>query len=108
LSGSERRKSPRHAVDLPVRCTASGRTFPGHLKDICRDAALVESHELCPLETRVVISMELPGYDGAVEIGGRVIRLAAGEGDARGMAILFTDLSPAAATRIDFFLAGLD
>ena len=91
-----------------MRCTAQGQTFPGHLKDICRDAALVESHHICPLETRVVLSMELPGNEGAVDIGGKVIRLAAGEGDARGMAILFTDLSPAAATRIDFFLATLD
>jgi len=108
VNGRERRKYPRHVVDIPVRCTAEGRTFPGHLKDICRDAALVESHQLCPLETRVVIVMDLPDSDGVVEIGGRVIRLAAGEGDARGMAILFTDVSPAAATRIDFFLARLE
>jgi PilZ domain-containing protein len=108
LTGAERRKSPRHVVDIPVRCTALGQTFPGHLKDICRDAALVESHQVCPLETRVVLSMELPGNEGVVDIGGKVIRLAAGEGDARGMAILFTDLTPTAATRIDFFLATLD
>jgi hypothetical protein len=34
-----------------------------------------------------------------------VIRLAEGEGDARGMAVLFTEATPTAATRIDLFLS---
>jgi len=34
-----------------------------------------------------------------------VIRLTEGEGDARGMAVLFTEATPAAATRIDLFLS---
>jgi hypothetical protein len=101
---AERRKSPRKSVDLPVRCVADGRAFPGRLRDICRDAALVESHQACALQTRVVLAMDLPGA-GAVEVAGRVIRLARGEGDARAMAVLFTDATPAAATRIDLFLS---
>lgn len=104
MSGADRRKSPRKAVDLPVRCLVDGRSFPGRLRDICRDAALVEAHEACPLDTRVVLALELPGA-GAVEVAGRVIRLAEGEGDARGMAVLFTGATPAAATRIDLFLS---
>ena len=104
MTGAERRKSPRKAVDLPVRCTADGRSFPGRLKDICRDAALVEAHQPCALDSRVVISVDLPGA-GTVEVAARVIRLAEGEGDARGMAVLFTAATPAAATRIDLFLS---
>ena len=104
MSGADRRKSPRKAVDLPVRCLVDGRSFPGRLRDICRDAALVEAHEPLPLDTRVVLALELPGA-GAVEVAGRVIRLAEGEGDARGMAVLFTGATPAAATRIDLFLS---
>ncbi len=104
MSGADRRKNPRKAVDLPVRCLVDGRSFPGRLRDICRDAALVEAHEAFPLETRMVLALELPGA-GAVEVAGRVIRLAEGEGDARGMAVLFTGATPAAATRIDLFLS---
>ena len=104
MNGAERRKSPRKPADLPVRCLVDGRAFPGRLRDICRDAALVDVHEVIPLETRVVLSVDLPGA-GAVEVAGRVIRLAEGEGDARGIAILFTDATPAAATRIDLFLS---
>jgi hypothetical protein len=104
VSGAERRKSPRRAADLPVRCVAEGRSFPARLKDICRDAALIEAHQACPLESRVVLALELPGA-GALEVAGRVIRLTAGEGDARAMAVLFTEATPTAATRIDLFLS---
>jgi hypothetical protein len=100
----ERRKSPRKPADLPVRCMADGRSFPGRLRDICRDAALVEVHEALPLDARVVLTVDLPGA-GTVEVAGRVIRLTEGEGDARSMAVLFTDATPAAATRIDLFLS---
>ena len=104
MTGPERRKSPRKPADVPVRCQAEGRTFPGRLRDICRDAALVDVHEALPLDTRVLLAMHLPGV-GAVEVTGRVIRLAEGEGDARGIAVLFTDATPSAATRIDLFLS---
>jgi hypothetical protein len=104
VNGPERRKNPRKPADVPVRCQAEGRTFPGRLRDICRDAALVDVHQPVPLETRVVLTLDLPGV-GMVEVAGRVIRLAEGEGDARGIAVVFTDATPTAATRIDLFLA---
>jgi Tfp pilus assembly protein PilZ len=86
---------------------AEGVSFPGRLRDICRDAALVETHHDCALETRVVLALELPGGGGILEVAGRVIRLAPGEGDAQGMAVLFTEATPAAATRIDLLLSKL-
>jgi hypothetical protein len=104
VTGAERRRSPRKTAELPVRCRVEGRSFPARLRDICRDAALIEAHEAYPLETRMVLAIDLPGA-GAVEVAGRVIRLAEGEGDARGMAVLFTDATPAAVTRIDLFLS---
>ena len=102
--GAERRKNPRKRGGAARALAVEGRAFPARLKDICRDAALVEAHEAFPLETRVVLTLDLPGA-GVVEVAGRVIRLAEGEGDARGMAILFTDATPTAATRIDLFLS---
>ena len=38
----ERRKNPRFVVHVPVRLMAGSLTTQGQLKDICRDAALVE------------------------------------------------------------------
>jgi hypothetical protein len=36
---------------------------------------------------------------------GKVVRLSPGPGGNHDMAVLFTDLSPAAETRIDYFIA---
>jgi hypothetical protein len=104
VTGADRRKNPRKAVDLPVRCSSEGMSFPARLKDICRDAALIEAHYACALETRIMLALDLPGA-GPLEVAGRVIRLAEGEGDARGMAVLFTEATPADATCIDLFLS---
>ena len=79
-----------------------GQAVPGHLKDLCRDAALVEVQEPCELGTPVRIAWA--GGDGEIEVAGRVIRLAHGEGEAPAMAVLFGDVAPAAATAIELMI----
>jgi Tfp pilus assembly protein PilZ len=102
---SDRRKQPRFDVDVPVRLSANGVAFPGFLCDICRDAAWVESQRICVVGTEVSVALELPGTGGPMQIEGRVIRIGPGDREPNGMAILFNDLPPAVATRIDFFVA---
>jgi hypothetical protein len=92
-------------VDVPVRVEAEGATLTGRLHDICRDAALVESPRSWPLGTPVTVAFELPGTGGPLLVSGTVARLAAAPDGMSGMAILFTQLTPAAETRIDFFFA---
>jgi hypothetical protein len=102
----ERRKSPRVQVEIPVRVTAEGAPHPGRLRDICRDAALVEVDRLWPLDTVVALAMELPGTGGPLEVVGRIVRqVPANPGGPHAVAVLFTGVAPAAATRIDFFIA---
>jgi hypothetical protein len=98
----ERRKNPRVTVDLPVKVWVGGDAVPGHLKDICRDAALVEIHHRCDVGTPIRIAWET--RDGAVEVSGRVIRLALGEGDAQAVAMLFGDVPSFAATQIELLI----
>ena len=98
----ERRRNPRVPVDLPVRVVVEGRTIPGRLKDLCRDAALVEVHHRCDMGTPVTIGWET--RDGTVEVAGRVIRLALGEGDSQAVAILFGEVPSAAATQIELLI----
>ncbi len=105
MTSVERRREPRFVVDLPVRLLVGGRTVPGYIVDICRDAAWVESETPCSIEAIVSLSVEFPGAEGgAIDIIGRVIRVGAGEKAPHGMALLFTGLTPAATTRIDFFI----
>lgn len=103
----ERRRSPRYELKAPVRLGLGDETLPGLLRDICRDAALVESPREIALETPVTLVLELPGI-GALQVTGRVVRHPAPEGDIHPLAILFTDLPPAAATRIDLLLGQLE
>jgi len=103
MSGAERRKHPRVVVELPVRLTVEGTAAPARLHDICRDAALVETHHRCLVGTRVSMAWS-SSRGGMVEVAGTVLRVSAAEGDARRVAILFADVAPAAATAIELLL----
>jgi hypothetical protein len=100
----ERRRSPRVPVDVPVRLTLGRESMPGRLRDICRDAALVEVHRECALGSDVSLMFELAEEDGPLQVAGQIIRLAPGDGDARAVAVLFRDLHPSAEGRIEMFL----
>jgi hypothetical protein len=101
----ERRKSPRFEVNVAARLTTQGLVFAGQLRDICRDAAWIESARECPIGATVTVAMELPGTGGPIEVSGTVIRVGPGEHQPHGLAVLFEDIPPSAATRIDFFVA---
>jgi hypothetical protein len=103
--GEERRRHPRVAVDLPVRLTIGNESLPGRIRDLCRDAALVEVHRECALGTEVVLAFDLGDEGSAIQVSGEIIRLAPGDGDARGVAVLFRDLQPQAEGRIEMFLS---
>lgn len=103
LAPGERRKQPRLRLDLPVRVGIEGQVRDGRLRDICRDAALVELNHRCPLGTPVMLTLELPGGVPLL-VAGTVIRLADGEGEGQGLAILFADLTPTASAKLDQFL----
>jgi hypothetical protein len=105
----DRRRSPRVVVDLPVRLTVDGQTVPGRVHDVCRDAALVETHQRCTVGMNVVLAWE-SGGGGMVQVSGVILRISAAEGDARRVAILFKDVAPATATAIALLVdrAGTD
>jgi len=104
-SADERRRSPRFVVKVPARIGHGNESFPGLLKDLCKDAALVEGQRILPLETEVSLTLSLPGTGGPLQAGGLVVRVSPGDHGGHDMAILFRDLSPATETRIEFFIA---
>ena len=107
MSTEERRRSPRHAVDVPVTIHVADQARKALLKDICRDAALIELDRWEVLGTAVVLEMELPGGSSEpLRVSGVVIRLAPGEQASHGMAILFSEASAEVEAAIDAFIAG--
>ncbi len=104
----ERRRNPRVVVDVPARLTVGGETIEARVRDICRDAALVEAERSYPLETSIALETELPRVTGKILALGRVIRHAPGKDGVHSMAILFDELSSEAALRIDLFVSEQD
>jgi PilZ domain len=108
MTSEERRRSPRQTVKVPAVLSVRGEARSATLRDVCRDAALVETDRWEPLGTEVTLALALPGASGPLELSGTVIRLAPGEQGTHGMAVLFSSPSPEAEARIDAFVAGRD
>jgi PilZ domain len=104
-SADDRRRHRRFVVKVPARIGHGNESFPGLLKDLCKDAALVEGQRVLPLETEVSLILSLPGTGGPLQAVGQVVRVGPGDHGGHDMAILFRDLSPATETRIEFFIA---
>jgi hypothetical protein len=104
----ERRKSPRVVVDVPARVTIGEQTIDGRVRDICRDAALVRVDRRYPLQTRAVLETELPKVSGAIRAAGSVVRVADSDDGTHGIAILFDELPPEVALRIELFVSDAD
>jgi Tfp pilus assembly protein PilZ len=105
MTETERRRHPRFKVGVDAQLAKGALRFGGRLKDLCRDAALVEVRQGLAVGDEVALALHLPGTDGPLEVVGHVVRTAPGGDDAMDAAILFADLKPAAETRIDFFIA---
>ena len=102
----ERRKSPRFKVRVEAQLALGAERFRGLLKDLCRDAALVEVDRDVPVGSELALVLELPGAGGPLQVVGSVVRQAQAPGEhGQDIAILFTDLTPTAETRIEFFVA---
>ena len=101
----ERRRSPRFPAHQPVVVSAEGASVDGHLHDICREAALVLCSRSWPSGTEITLNLDLLGAGRPIQVLATVIRVTPGEGERKGLALLFKDLTPAAATDIDLYLA---
>jgi hypothetical protein len=101
----ERRRHPRFKVSVPVQLVLGAERFAGRLKDLCRDAALVEVDREVAVGSELALALKLPGTGGPLQVAGRVVRAATGDDGGHDIAVLFSEVTPAAETRIDFFIA---
>jgi hypothetical protein len=104
MGHEERRHLPRHPAALPIRVRVNGIAHEVRLRDLCVDAAFVETGEGWPVGTLVELEMELPRSGGPCEIQGRVVRVAEPASGGPGVAVAFTRVPPTAQTRLDLFL----
>jgi phage baseplate assembly protein gpV len=100
----ERRGSPRYRVDVPARLMVAAETLDVQLRDVCRDAALLDVPRALALESEVYLKVELHWTGGMLELPGRVIRVAPGESGSYATAMLFRGVTPTVATQIALLL----
>ena len=101
---SERRKSPRYAVNVPARMASVAGTSSGMVRDLCRDAALFETAQTIPVGTPVEMALEFPGVPSPLVIKGKVVREAQSRDGRRAVAVLFTEETPEFVTQLDFLI----
>jgi hypothetical protein len=102
MNPEDRRRHPRVRLDLAARLELGERLLDARVRDICRDAVLLEANDWFPLGTELQVRVELPPPHLAIQASGRVLRLAPGEEGSHGMAVLFTEISTGDQLRIDF------
>ncbi len=104
MSAEDRRRHPRVRLDAPARLKVEGRLVEASVRDICRDAVLVEANVWFPLGTALQVRIDLPAPHPPIQSAGRVLRLTPGEQGSHGMALLFEDISKGDQLRIDFLV----
>lgn len=100
----ERRGSPRYRVDVPARLMVAAETLDVKLRDVCRDAALVDVPRALALDSEVILKVEFHWTGGLLEIPGRVIRVAPADAGSYASAVLFRGVAPTVATQIALLL----
>jgi hypothetical protein len=105
LAERDRRRNPRFRADAAVRVSSAGESIAGRLKDICRDAFLMEGERSFGRGTAVSVALHLPDGGEPLAFEGQVVRLGPSlEGV---MAVAFNGLGAEARSRLDAFLARL-
>jgi len=118
MSTTERRRTPRIELDLPLQLTLGDRLVDTRISDISTSGVRFRTPEALPLMTRVQIGLELPAgggksEEGPVALHGVVVRSdlrpdPSGDPDPAGgpfeTAIFFDELSAEAHGRLVRFL----
>ena len=101
ISPDERRRHPRRNIEGRARLRVGERVVDARLRDICREAVLLDADTWFPLGKDVHVTLELPAPHAPILAAGQVVRLTPGEEGMHGMAVLFTDITAADVLRID-------
>ena len=104
--GTERRRKPRFQVRVPVQLDRGAERFGPASRTSAGTPSWWRWPSALALGTEVALTLQLPGTGGPLQVVGLVVRVAPGEDGLRATsAVLFADVTPAAETRIDFFIA---
>lgn len=91
----EGRKARRKKLTTEVIFIANGSFHYGYSRDISAKDIFVETHDVYPAGTELLIDFYLPGAPIKFKVKGRVVRIEKGDdGKKSGMGIEFIEVSP--------------
>jgi uncharacterized protein (TIGR02266 family) len=99
---TERRRSERYALVLPVDYSAVDAFFTEFSANINEGGMFIETNEPAPLGTVIELQFRLPGLDRPLEVSATVAWLSDGKAESpAGMGVEFNELSPDAREAIN-------
>jgi len=83
------RENPRKICLIAVKCKIEDRSFKSNIIDISEVGVFIESNDLFPIGQKIVMAFNIPNYDQAFQLNGRIARSGP-----RGIGVKFYDLPP--------------
>ena len=101
-SQSDRRRSGREDLKIPVDYSAVDAFFSEFTTNINEGGMFIETETPSPLDSEVALEFRLPDLDRPVQVSGRVAWVSDGKGESPvGMGIEFHELAPAVRATIN-------
>jgi uncharacterized protein (TIGR02266 family) len=105
---TERRRSERYPLVLPVDYSAVDAFFTEFSANINEGGMFIETNDPAALGTVIELQFQLPGLDRPLEVSGTVAWLSDGKGESpAGMGVEFCELSEAAREAINSVVRNL-
>jgi hypothetical protein len=92
---TERRQTPRRAIEVSVQVQARDRTFTGQLRSLSRLGALVQLPEALPVGTPLLLAITMPQSGEVLEARAQVVRVEY-SGSVSAVAVMFGPMTPQA------------
>lgn len=109
VEGSERRREPRYSVKVSVTFDSEHNFYTGLTQDLSGSGLFVATPHICPIGTRIAVTLTLPTATTPVQVLTEVrwlrTRDVPGGGGKAGLGLMFVQMTPEAKVAVKAFLA---
>ncbi len=106
---TERRAEPRFTVKVNVTFESEHNFFTGLTQDLSNSGLFIATPHICPIGTRVAVTLTLPTSPQPVQVLTEVrwlrTRDVPGDGGKAGLGLMFVQMSPQAKAAVKAFIA---
>ncbi len=103
-SATERRKTPRLPVRLPVQCDGAGVDAFTHTVNLTESGIYIEGRQRPPIDAELEICLCLPDGEPPLKLRGRAVRCGRRPEEPTGVSIEFLSIDDVALARLSQFV----